>query len=62
MDTAKRLAYLQQLQNLLIQQQSSITDQNDDSMIRLNSFYGYLGKEISMKHNLQMYVCCFLDF
>ena len=55
MDTAKRLAYLQQLQNLLIQQSSSsITDQNDDSMIRLNSFYGYLGKEISMKHNLQM--------
>nr|XP_027197053.1 uncharacterized protein LOC113791471 [Dermatophagoides pteronyssinus] len=60
MDTAKRLAYLQQLQNLLIQQQSSSSSMNsnqNDSMIRLNSFYGYLGKEISMKHNLQILNC-----
>ncbi|KAH9506980.1 uncharacterized protein LOC124497539 [Dermatophagoides farinae] len=57
MDTAKRLAYLQQLQNLLINQHHHHLDSNSNSLIKLNSFYGYLGKEISMKHNVQILNC-----
>lgn len=67
MDIFKRIAYLHQVQELLNQQ---ISDSNkkienskikmankknmDKSVIRLNSFYGYILKEIAMKYNIQM--------
>ena len=67
MDIFKRLAYLHQAQNLLNQLQSSKNKTNDrevemtntDSnkpLIKLNSFFGYVSKEIAMKHNIQMYL------
>lgn len=70
MDIFKRIAYLHQVQELLNQKQSDFNDNEmknnsklkklvnkpnkNKSIVRLNSFYGYVLKEIAMKHNIQM--------
>ena len=53
---------MHQVQDLLIQiknqKQKDVSscneNQDDKSLVKLNSFYGFLEKEISMKHNIQM--------
>lgn len=61
MDVYKRIAYLHQVQDLLNQVNRSkldtstykSSDNSNQSLVKLNSFYGFLAKEISMKHNVQ---------
>lgn len=50
----QRLAYLDQVQALLNTESRGKDDTANLCLTKLNSFYGFLLKEISMKHNVKM--------